>query len=275
VKTRTCSWGHARSAAGAALLLATIVSSATGPPLAVVAQHATRPNYVFETLFNVRAEALPAFDRYWSTLKEIDADGGGPLRFVDAAGTGTSRRVTLPVVRLAEYSFDRRNEGALRAALGEDAAATLIQQFNDAQISRAAYLRQYRHDLGLGRDVRARTTEVAFVTVLDGKQQLFERAWRRVAEAHRRLDPNAVVSVAQTLVGGGPQFVIAQPVHEDAGRSALRLTDPIALVREAAGQAAATEVAELLTRSGASWRVETYRNLGFDTSGHGHDTHRP
>lgn len=261
---------RARSAAGTALVLSAIVAVTMGPAPTVDARQPAQPNYVFETLFDVRPDALAAFDRYWSTLKEITHDGAdGPRRFVDGAVGGSGRRVTLPVIRLAEYGFDRRNEAVLRAALGEQAAATLIQQFNEAQISRTSYLRQYRNDLSVRRerDARTPTTEVAYVTVLDGKEPSFERAWRRVIEAYRKVHPEVVISVSRTLVGGGPQYVIVRPVPDAAHGPIIRLAEPSAAVLEVHGPAAAHEVAAMIAATGAVWRIETYRNLGFDTAG--------
>ena len=74
---------------------------------------------------------------------------------MDGQANGTRRRVSLPVARLAEYPFDRRNEAMLRTSLGEDAAAVLIRQFNEAQTSRTSYLRQFRDDLSVHRDRHA------------------------------------------------------------------------------------------------------------------------
>ena len=136
--------------------------------------------------------------------------------------------VTLPVERLAEYGADRRNEEILRAALGEDAAGAIIGDFSDAQLSRTSYLRQYRTDLSVNRDRdhRSAAAEVSLVTVVDGQEPAFERAWRRGAEAYRTIAPGLIVTVARTLVGGGPQFVIARPVQQGlaaAGWSRWRL----------------------------------------------------
>lgn len=249
-----------------------------GPAPTAVAQQPAQPNYVFETLFDVRPDAVAAFDRYWSTLKEINHNGAdGPRRFVDGTSSGSGRRVTLPVARLAEYSFDRRNEAVLRTALGEEAAGALIQEFNESQISRTAYLRQYRNDLSVRRqrEVRTPMTEVAYVTVLDGKEQSFERAWRRVTEAYEKLHPDLVISVARTLVGGGPQYVMVRPVPAAAHGPAIRLGEPIAAVLEVHGSRAAHEVGEMIAATGAVWRIETYRGLGLDTVGADHGAHQP
>jgi hypothetical protein len=266
-----------RSLAGAAVVLAAIVAATMGPAPAAVAQqngqHHSRqhaqPNYAFETLFEVRDGATDAFDRYWAALKESAEHGAdAPRRFVDGQAHGTGRRVTLPVTRLAEYGFDRRNEAVLRASLGEEAAGLLIQQFNQAQISRASYLRQFRDDLSVRRDQQGRTaaTEVTFVTVTGGREPVFERAWRRGAEALAKTDPAFVATVARTLVGGGPQFVIARPTHERVPRT-FPVADLIAAVGVVSGEGAALDVAGMFETTGAVWRTVLYRNLGYDTTG--------
>ena len=263
-----------RSLAGCVVLLAVIVAATMGPaPTAVAQQHGlqhAKPNYLFETLFDVRDGATDAFDRYWAALKELAEDGAdAPRRFVEGQANGTGRRVTLPVARLAEYRVDRRNEAVLRTSLGEDAAGVLIRQFNEAQISRTSYLRRFRDDLSVRRDRHARTaaTAVTFVMVTPGREPAFERAWQRGAEAFAKTDAAFVATVARTLVGGGPQFVITRPALERGPRTALGAEDLVAAVREAFGNAAALEVAEMFEASGATWRTELYRNLGYDTMG--------
>jgi hypothetical protein len=275
-----------RSFSGAVVLLSVIVAATMGPaPTAAARQHGQhgldRPqapgprlqgekaNYVFETLFDVRGGATGAFDRYWAALKESAERGAdAPRRFVDGEAHGTGRRVTLPVARLTEYGFDRRNEAVLRASLGEDAAGMLIQQFNEAQISRSSYLRQFRNDLSVRRDQQGRSaaTEVTFVTVTAGREQTFERAWRRGAEALAKTDPAFVVTVARTLVGGGPQFVIARPSHERVPRT-FPVADLVAAVGVVSGEGAALDVAGMFEATGAMWRTVLYRNLGYDTMG--------
>jgi hypothetical protein len=262
-----------RSLCGAVLLLAVIVATTMGPaPAAVAQQHGQphgKPKYVFETLFDVRHGATEAFDRYWAALKEsASTRGDGPRRFVDGETYGAGRRISLPVARLAEYGFDRRNEAVLRASLGDDAAGVLIQQFNEAQISRASYLRQFRDDLSVRREQHARTaaTEVTFVTVSAGREPVFERAWRRGSEALARTDPAFVATVARTLVGGGPQFVIARPANERVPRT-FPVADLVGAVGVVFGEDAALDVAGMFEAAGTSWRTVLYRNLGYDTMG--------
>ena len=260
-------------------MLAVIVAATMGPaPTALAQGHGQpqgKPKYVFETLFEVRNGATDAFDRYWAALKESAEQGAdAPWRFVDGQAHGSGRRVTLPVTRLAEYGFDRRNEAVLRASLGEEAAGMLIQQFNQAQVSRASYLRQFRDDLSVRRDQHGRTaaTEVTFVTVTVGREPVFERAWRRGAEALAKTDPAFVATVARTLVGGGPQFVIARPAHERVPRT-FPVADLVAAVGVVSGEGAALDVAGMFEATGAMWRTELYRNLGYDTTG-GASSHR-
>src|SRR5262245_4531837 len=143
-------------------------------------------NYTFETFYDLRPGSSAAFDRFWSALKHSSTHGIGIARYVDAVEDADHMRrvVTLPVKHLAEYGADRRNEDVLRGALGEDAARAIIGDFNDAQLSRTSYLRQFRIDLSVNRHLHRRGTaeEVSFVTVVEGDESGFERLWRRAAE---------------------------------------------------------------------------------------------
>ena len=158
------------------MLLAVIVATTMGPAPAAVAATTTAARPApgeSRTTSSRRCSTCVTAPRTHSTAigrrsrNRPERGADGPRRFVDGQANGTGRRVTLPVARLAEYSFDRRNEAVLRASLGEDAAGVLIRQFNEAQISRTSYLRQFRDDLSVHRDRHARTaaTEVTFVTV--------------------------------------------------------------------------------------------------------------
>ena len=225
-------------------------------------------NYVFETHYELRPGASAAFDTFWAALQDSSQLGVAIARYVDAVDDAghTRRVVTLPVERLSEYGSDRRNEEILRSALGEDAARAIIDDFNASQVSRTSYLRQYRTDLSVNRDRdhRVRAVEVSLVTVVEGREAAFERVWRRAAEAFRMVAPDHVVTVARTLVGGGPQFVVARPLPSMSGASAL---PPVEAVRQAYGDRAAREFEEELREVVAVWRTATHANLGLDTPG--------
>ena len=232
-------------------------------------------NFTFETHYELHPDGSPAFDRFWAALQDSTHDGVAIARRVDAVSDDhhTRRVVALPVERLAEYGADRRNEEILRATLGEEAARAVIGGFNDSQVSRTSYLRQYRTDLSLNRDrhQRGSADEVLFVTVLEGKEPAFERIWVRAVEAYRTIAPDQVVTVARTLVGGGPQFVIAQPVAPQAAQATLR---PAEAVRRAFGDQAARDFEQDLGGVVASWRTATHTNLGLDTPGVPRETRR-
>lgn len=231
-------------------------------------------NYTFETHYELRPGGSVAFDRFWAALQDSSPIGTAIARYVDAVDEAghTRRVVTLPVERLAEYGADRRNEEILRAALGEDAAGAIIGDFNDAQLSRTSYLRQYRTDLSVNRDRhhRGTATTVSLVTVMEGQEPAFERVWRRAADAYRTIAPGQAVTVARTLVGGGPQFVIARPLQPQ--RSAG--LEPVEAVRQAYGDRAALEFEEDLRAMVATWRTATYTNLGLDTAAVPQETRR-
>jgi hypothetical protein len=229
----------------------------------------TRPvNYIFETHYDLRSGGSAAFDRFWAALRNTPAHVLTIARHVDAVDdAGHVRRVvTLPVEHLAEYGADRRNEDVVRSTMGEDAARAVIGEFNEAQLSRMSYLRQYRTDLSVNREQyhRGAADAVSFVTVVEGGEPAFERVWRRAAEAYRAIAPAQVMTVARTLVGGGPQFVIARPIEAGTATAVLQ---PAEAVRQAFGNEAAREFDNDLRAVVASWRTATHTNLGLDTPG--------
>lgn len=243
-------------------VLAVVMAEAKGPE----GGRTGLANYTFETYYDLHPDGSAAFDRFWTALKHSSAHGIRIARYVDAVEDAghTRRLVTLPVEHLAEYGADRRNEEVLRAMLGEDAARAIIGDFNEAQLSRTSYLRQHRTDLSVNRDLhhRAVAAEVSSVTVVDGGEPAFERVWRRAAQAYRTIAPTQVIVVSRTLVGGGPQFVIARPVELGTAPEGL---PPAEVVRRAYGDAAAREFEEDLRGVVVSWRTVTHTNLGLDT----------
>ena len=223
-------------------------------------------NYVLETYYDLRPGGAEAFDRFWATLRNSPVHGIAIARYVDAVdGTSYPQRVVmLPVEHLAEYGADRRNEEVLHAMLGEDSARSIIGDFNEAQLSRTSYLRQYRADLSLNREQHSRgaADEVSFVTIVENGEPAFERIWRRAAAAFRTIAPAQVMTVARTLVGGGPQYVIARPIEPGMAPAALQ---PVEAVRQAFGDRAAREFDQDLRAVVSSWRMATHTNLGLDT----------
>jgi hypothetical protein len=223
-------------------------------------------NYTFDTHYELRPGAAEAFDRYWAALRDHSHETTVVARYVDAVADPDrlQRVVSLPVERLAEYGAERRNEEVLRAALGDEAASAIIDAFNGAQASRTSYLRQYRNDLSVNRERygRAQAAEVALVTVIEGKEAAFERAWRRAVDAFRAVAPDQVIAVARTLVGGGPQFLIVRP-HRDGRSAPMTATDA---VRAAQGEQAARDFEGELRRLVAAWETSTRLNAGLDTT---------
>jgi hypothetical protein len=255
------------------LVVALLVATAMTAPAGAQEQPKAHANYIFETHYELRAGAADAFDDYWAALQDGSRRGAlAIVRYVDSVDDPerTRRVVSLPVAQLAEYGLDRRNEDMLRSAMGAEAAAAIISAFNQAQESRTSYLRQYRPDLSVNRERhhRGSRAEVSMVTTVEGREPVFERVWRRAADAYRRVAPESVVVVARTLVGGGPQFEIVRPLRE--GYS----LDPVEAVRRADGASAARTFETDLREVVVSWRTATYTNLGFDTIGHVQEAHR-
>jgi hypothetical protein len=190
-------------------VVASASTGATGGPAGA--------QYAFEIWYDLRPELAGPFDEYFRRLEVASVAAGRPVeRWVDASHQGSRRIVTLPASSLSAFGSDRYNESVLRAAFGDDTYRALTAQYDRAQLSRTSFIRRYRDELSLRRQRHARAglwgTAYTLVDVGPGREREFERLWRRAMEAHGRLTPDLVLSVSETIAGGGPRYLIAQPV---------------------------------------------------------------
>lgn len=183
--------------------------------------------YAFEIWYDVRPELAAQFDDYFRELEAAGVAAGRPVeRWIDASHHGSRRIVTLPAADLETFGSDRYNEAVLRAAHGDQASLGLTAQYIDAQLSRASFIRRYRDDLSLRRQLHVRDalwgTAYTLVDVAPDRHREFEQLWRRAIDAHASAEPDLVLTVSETLAGGGPRYLIAQPLrsHDDARRLA-------------------------------------------------------
>ncbi|HEY6506918.1 MAG TPA: hypothetical protein VIY56_02840, partial [Vicinamibacterales bacterium] len=153
-----------------AMALGAAVSATTVDAVPVPLGH-RGANYAYETWYSLKPGGGAAFDTYWAELERHGLHAPrGPVRLVDGTTDGSGRVVTVAVERLAEYGIERRNEATLRASLPNQAFLSLRDAFNGAQLSRHAYLRQYRVDLSVNPDQlqRGASTDVWLITVTPG-----------------------------------------------------------------------------------------------------------
>lgn len=174
--------------------------------------------YAFEIWYDLRPELAAQFDDYFRRLNDAGVVTGRPVeRWVDASYLGSRRIVTLPAADLSAFGAERYNESVLRMAQGEQASRALTAQYVDAQLSRTSFIRRYRDDLSLRRQRHARETlwgtAYTLVDVAPDRYREFDRLWRRAMEAHATAAPDLVLTVSETIVGGGPRYLIAQPLR--------------------------------------------------------------
>ncbi len=210
-----------------AVVAACLVLAAWAVPTGAAGTGPAEARYAFEIWYDLRPELAAQFDDYFRRLEDAGVAAGHPVeRWVDASHQGSRRIVTLPAAHLTDFGSDRYNEAVLRTAHGEQASRALATQYIDAQLSRASFIRRYRDDLSLRRQGHARAglwgTAYTLVDVAPGRHREFDSLWRRAIEAHARVSPDLVLTVSETIAGGGPRYLIAQPLrsHDDVRRLA-------------------------------------------------------
>ncbi len=242
-----------------------------GAALAAIAaaQQAAPPNYVYEIWWEVYTNKSAALTRYLTRLREADLKiASGRRRFADVHPWSNRRIVSVPLAELGDY--DRRPESAtvFRQAFGDQEYRQYAAALAEAQISRTSYLRKYRNDLSLNRDRQARegiqATAYSFVTVLPAKEPQFEELWRRVIAAYRKVAPEMVLTVAETLAGGGPQYVAARPLASYA-QFETDLT-PEQAVEKAFGAAEREKFNRLVSETVRKWETFLFDKGNFDTN---------
>jgi hypothetical protein len=189
----------------------------TAPPVARARLEPSTAKYVLEIWFEIEPGSADRFDDHAKARMAFAARLPKSLqRWVDAIPASGGRVVSLPARTLAEFDLERRAEIGLKAVMGEAAYDALAAAYRQAQLSRTSYLRQVRSDLSWNRagHIRHRLwgSEVARVTVVQGKEREFTHLWQKVLSAYRTAAPAEAFTVTETLVGGGAQFVVTRPL---------------------------------------------------------------
>ncbi len=257
--------GRVGSAACAALLLGLTAvglpaqkpSSRGGAPQAVSSPLTlSTAQYALETWFEIRPGAAPSFDAHAAARRAFGPRiPNGIERWVDSRSDTGGRVVTVPARTLAELGRERNAEAGLESLMGEQAYRALVSGFREAQLAGASYLRRYRHDLsqrgvGVARDALW-ATEVTQVTLATGRVREFPSLWKTALSAYGRVLPNTEYQVAETLVGGGPQFVVLRPLRSEADRQAW--LHPADAVERASGTKAGEQFRRRFASLVQSW----------------------
>ena len=180
-----------------------------------LAQSVDSANYVYELWYQVYSNKSRGFNQYFQKLKEADMQTqSGRQRFVDIQPYSNTRVISMPAKELGELDNRSSSSDVFSKAFGEAEYHKYAALYNEAQITATSVIRRYRNDLSLNRDKHVRertaTTAYTFVTVFPLKGPVFEQLWLKAVEAYKKVQPDIILTAAQTIVGSGAEFVIAR-----------------------------------------------------------------
>ena len=141
-------------------------------------------------------------------------------------------------------------------------------RYNEAQITATSVIRRYRNDLSLNRDKhlreQTRTTAYTFVTVFPLRGPVFEALWLKAVGAYKKVQPDIILTAAQTIVGSGPQYVVARPL-KNYGEFEGDLT-PEQAVEKAFGKTERDNFNRLVSESIKTWDTVLMDKGDMDTN---------
>jgi len=212
----------------------------------------TPPNYVRELRYTCYPDKARDMVLYFTRLAEADAKlNSGRMRWVDALPYGQLVISNLPAYHLDEYDARVDSGVILAKAFGDEEYHKLGELYSNAQQHTESVIRKYRDDLSLNRDKHLRANmKIArhnYVTVKPGKGPVFEEAARELIAALKKIAPNTILSCAQTIAGGGPQYLFVTPFASYAELQNARI--PATAVEEAFGKAEAAKWAAKVAES--------------------------
>jgi len=227
------------------------------------------PNYVYELWYQVYSNKSRGFNQYFQKLKEADLQThSGRQRFVDLQPYSNTRVIFMPAKELGEFDTRVSSSAVFSKAFGEEEYHKYAALYNEAQITATSVIRKYRNDLSLNRDKhlreQTRTTAYTFVTLYPLKGPAFEALWHKAVEAYRKVQPDIILTAAQTIVGSGPQYVIARPL-KSYGEFEGDLT-PEQAVEKAFGQAERDNFNRLVASSIKTWETVLMDKGDMDTN---------
>jgi hypothetical protein len=224
-------------------------------------------NVALEIWYEIHPGAAAQFDAYSLRRRELGSRiPNGPQRWVDVEPATGRRLVTLPAARLTDFGQERHVEVGLQALMGDLAYRALVTPFNDAQLSRRSYIRKFRGDLSWNRLRHTRAglwgTEMTQVTIVPGKAREFERLWKEAMPAYLHEAPGDTVTVAETVAGGGPQYVLMRPLATPSDRGSF--PTPGDEVERAFGAAAGRDFKRRFDVVVATWEPLVLVRTDFD-----------
>jgi len=244
-------------------IAATLAAFAAGPAVAQAP-----PNFIRELRYTCYPDKTPDLIAYFARLADADIQiNSGRMRWMDGAPYGHFVIAGIPAYRLAEYDSRVGSGTVFSKAFGEEEYRKYAQGYSNAQMRTHSVIRRYRDDLSLNRAKHLRaTTKVSrytYVTVKAGKGAVYEQAAQKAVAALRQVAPGAVLSAAQTIAGGGPQYLLVEPFasYEDLGKA----IDPAAAVEKAFGKVEAAAWRARLAESVESTEVALMQKVAKDS----------
>jgi hypothetical protein len=198
---------------------------------------------------------------YFAKLKEVKRLQ--PERWVDAHDDEQTHRLA-SAARLTDQR-PALQRSRVRTLLGDDAYALLSKTYSDAH--------PQEHPPGTERpqlqssspDRRHLGNRIHTVSIEPGKEKQFERLWLTALSAYAKVSPLTIFSVSQTLVGGGPQYVVTRPLKTHA--EADSFLSPARAVELAFGVDEARAFAKDLSGSVNKWETLVLDRTDLDSHG--------
>lgn len=226
------------------------------------------PNFIRELRYTCYPEKTQDLIAYFTRLAEADLKiQSGRMRWMDGQPYGQLVIAGIPAYRLEEYDTRPSSGSVFIRAFGEDEYRKYSSGYANAQMRTESVIRRYRDDLSLNRTRHlrqaAKISRYTYVTVKLGKASLFEQAATQMIAAYRQVAPEFVVSGAQTIAGGGAQYLFVSPFATYAAlESALA---PEAAVEKAFGKAELAARNKMISESVERTETIIMQKVGKDS----------
>lgn len=229
----------------------------------------TPPNFIRELRYTCYPDKVDDLIAYFTRLAEADIKiNSGRMRWMDGYPYGQLVIAGIRAYHLEEYDTRVGSGTVFAKAFGEDEYRKFSTGYSNAQMRTESVIRKYRNDLSMNREKHARegikATAYLFVTIVPGKNQPFGQLWLRALSAYKKVAPAMIISAAQTLAGGGPQYVFARPLKSYAEFE----TDlaPEEAVERAFGKREAETFSRLVSESVSKWETLVFDRGNADTN---------
>lgn len=174
------------------------------------------PNYIRELRYTCYPDKIGDLIAYFTRLAEADIkENSGRMRWMDSDPYGQLVIAGIPAYHLEEYDNRVGSGTVFTRAFGADEYRKYSAGYSNAQMRTHSVIRKYRDDLSMNRDKHLRATTkfslYTYVTVKPGKAKLFEHSATKTIAACKQIAPDYILSAAQTIAGGGPEYLFVAP----------------------------------------------------------------